>query len=84
MGNDLKSYYEFFLIYVANRFNSAYYLLLDAGRVVRWWDQSVDVCRGVVGNAPNCRAPKVHAAKHNFGEGLRSLFFFGEEFFRTL
>jgi hypothetical protein len=29
--NDQWSYYDFFLILLANRFNSAYYLLLDTG-----------------------------------------------------
>jgi hypothetical protein len=31
VGGDRRSYYESFLIYLANRFNSAYYLLLIAG-----------------------------------------------------
>ena len=77
IGSNRGWYYDFFLILLANRFNSAYYLLLDAGRVVRWWDQSVDVCRGVVGNAPNCRTPKVPGAEGHCHREQRSLFLFG-------
>lgn len=36
VSNDLRSYFECFLIYVAKRFNTAYDLLLDTGRLVRW------------------------------------------------
>ena len=36
LSNDLRSYFESFLIFLAKRFNTAYDLLLITGRLVQW------------------------------------------------
>lgn len=36
VSNDLRSYFESFLIFLAKRFNTAYDLLLITGQLVRW------------------------------------------------
>ena len=36
LSNDLRSYFESFLIFLAKRFNTAYDLLLVTGQLVRW------------------------------------------------
>jgi hypothetical protein len=81
--NDRQSGYDFFLILLANRFNSAYYLLLNTGD----WSggETSSGCRllGVVENAPNCRAPEVHAADETPQWRTEESFPFLEEFFCT-
>lgn len=79
--NDQRSCFVFFLIFVAKRFNTAYYLLLDAGdssgaEISKWL--TFVACSG--NERQNCRTPEVLAATgHRSGE-LWSLFLFGNNF----
>jgi len=60
--NDHRSRFDFLLILLANRFNSAYYLVLNTGNHSGIETSKQEKVVGCGWNAQNCRAPEVHAA----------------------
>jgi len=83
IGCDHGSYFVYFLISLAKRFNSAYYLLLNAGRWSGGETSKLVTFVGCGGIEPNRRTPTVPAADAHRARALRSLFLFGSNSFCT-